>query len=100
MSTPQGYRDWDKLVLPMADNTIAVAKAVGARILLPGTIYNYGLDASPDLRVSPPQHPVSGKGAIRAEMERRLEQASRDGVPVLIVRAGDFLVASLAATIG
>ncbi|HKD46942.1 MAG TPA: NAD(P)H-binding protein [Rhizomicrobium sp.] len=87
---PPGYRDWDKLVMPMLDNSISAAKAVGARILLPGTIYNYGPDAFPDLRAASPQHPISRKGAIRVEMERRLEKASRDGVPVLIVRAGDF----------
>jgi nucleoside-diphosphate-sugar epimerase len=87
---PPGYRDWDKLVLPMLDNTIAAAKVTSARILFPGTIYNYGPDAFPRLRVLSPQHPISRKGAIRVEMERRLEQASRDGVPVLIVRAGDF----------
>lgn len=87
---PPGYKDWDKLVLPMTDNTIAAAKAVGARILLPGTVYNFGLDSFPVLKVSSPQHPVSRKGAIRVKMERRLEQASNDGVPVVIVRAGDF----------
>lgn len=88
--SPPGYQNWNKLVLPMVDNTIAAAKAVGARILLPGTVYNFGLDSLPLLRVDSPQHPVSRKGAIRVEMERHLEQASRDGVPVLIVRAGDF----------
>jgi nucleoside-diphosphate-sugar epimerase len=87
---PPGYRDWDKLVLPMVDNTIAAAKAVGARILFPGTVYNFGLEAFPSLKVSSPQHPVSRKGALRVEMERHLEWASREGVPVLIVRAGDF----------
>jgi nucleoside-diphosphate-sugar epimerase len=88
---PPGYRNWGQLVLPMIDNTIAAAKATGARILLPGTVYNYGPDAFPTLRESSPQHPCSKKGAIRAEMERRLRQASeRDGVRVLIVRAGDF----------
>lgn len=87
---PPGYKDWDKLVMPMLDNTIAAAKAVGARILLPGTVYNFGLDAYPILKVSSPQHPVSRKGAIRVEMERHLEDASQGGVPVLIVRAGDF----------
>lgn len=35
---PPGYRGWGKVVLPMIDNTIAAAKAVGARIVLPGTI--------------------------------------------------------------
>ena len=35
-----GYRNWSGLVLPMIDNSIAAARASGARILLPGTIYN------------------------------------------------------------
>ncbi|MFL6659332.1 MAG: NAD(P)H-binding protein, partial [Massilia sp.] len=39
---PPGYRDWEKLVLPMLENSIAAARATGARILLPGTLYNYG----------------------------------------------------------
>lgn len=43
---PPGYRNWDRTVLPMIDNTIAAAKAAGgARVVLPGTIYNY--DAAP-----------------------------------------------------
>src|SRR5580704_4721576 len=44
---PPGYRNWAGLVLPMIDNTIAAARASRARILLPGTIYNYGPDAFP-----------------------------------------------------
>src|SRR6185312_1180289 len=84
---PPGYRDWDKLVLPMMDNSIAAAKAAGARVLLPGTVYNYGPDAFPVLREDSPQRPLTRKGKIRAEMERRLEES---GVPALVVRAGDF----------
>ena len=87
---PPGYRNWAKLVLPMVDNTIAAARDVGATIVLPGTIYNYGPDAFPILRESSPQHPVTRKGAIRVEMERRLENYARGGGRVLIVRAGDF----------
>jgi nucleoside-diphosphate-sugar epimerase len=87
---PPGYRNWGRLVLPMLDNTIAAAKASGARILLPGTVYNYGPDAFPILRESSPQNPVTRKGAIRVEMERRLRAAATDGVRTLIVRAGDF----------
>jgi len=33
---PPGYRDWDRLVLPMLDTTIRAASASGPRILLPG----------------------------------------------------------------
>lgn len=87
---PPGYRNWDKLVLPMIDNTIAAARASGARIVLPGTVYNFGPDAFPDLTETSPQHPRTRKGSIRADMERRLERASEAGVRVLIVRAGDF----------
>ena len=88
---PPGYRDWGKLVLPMLDNTIAAAKASGARILLPGTVYNYGPDAFPAISESAPQHPTTAKGRIRAEMERRLRAAATAGeAKALIVRAGDF----------
>ncbi len=87
---PPGYRDWDKLVLPMLDNTVAAAKAQRATIVLPGTVYNFGPDAFPILREDSPQHPVTRKGAIRVQMEQRLEAASRQGARVIILRAGDF----------
>ncbi|RUL64457.1 NAD-dependent epimerase/dehydratase family protein [Dyella dinghuensis] len=88
---PPGYRGWDKLVLPMLDNTIAAARAAGARIVLPGTIYNFGTDVFPFLREDSPQHPCSRKGEIRAEMERRLAEASHEGIRTLILRCGDFI---------
>lgn len=84
---PPGYRNWGQLVLPMLDNTIAAARASGARILLPGTVYNYGPDVFPFIAEDAPQRPVTRKGAIRVEMERRLKDC---GLPVLIVRCGDF----------
>ncbi|MEP9378692.1 NAD-dependent epimerase/dehydratase family protein [Aquabacter sp. CN5-332] len=89
---PPGYRDWETLVLPMLDNTIAAAaRAGGARILLPGTVYNYGPDAFPDITEDAPQNARTRKGRIRVEMERRLRLAAdRADAKVLIVRAGDF----------
>lgn len=87
---PPGYRNWGKLVLPMLDNTIAAARANGARIVLPGTVYNYGPDAFPDIHETSPQNPVTAKGRIRAEMERRLRATATSGARVLILRAGDF----------
>ncbi|WP_332851876.1 NAD-dependent epimerase/dehydratase family protein [Duganella sp. S19_KUP01_CR8] len=87
---PPGYRNWGALVLPMIDNSIAAARASGARILLPGTVYNYGPDAFPIIDEESPQQPVTRKGAIRVELEARLQAAAADGVRTLIVRAGDF----------
>lgn len=87
---PPGYRDWDRLVLPMLENTVAAARESGARILLPGTVYNYGPDAFPLLREESPQRPETSKGAIRVAMERRLAEAAQAGVRSLVLRAGDY----------
>ena len=87
---PAGYRDWGELALPMLNNTLSAAHANGARIVLPGTIYNFGPDAFPLLNEVSPQNPITVKGRIRAEMERRLRACATQGTTVLIVRAGDF----------
>ena len=44
---PPGYRNWGRVVLPMLDNSIAAALANGARLALPGTIYNYDVRGTP-----------------------------------------------------
>lgn len=88
---PPGYRGWAERVLPMIDNTIAAARTADARIILPGTVYNYGPDAFPLIAEDAPQNPVTRKGAIRVSLERRLAAAAEnDGVRSLIVRAGDY----------
>ncbi|WKE64296.1 NAD(P)H-binding protein [Gallaecimonas kandeliae] len=87
---PPGYRNWGQLVLPMVDNSLAAAKAEGATLVLPGTLYNYGPDAFPMLSEASPQHPLTRKGAIRVELEARLEAASAQGVRTIVVRAGDY----------
>lgn len=86
---PRQYRDWHRLVLPMMDNTIAAAS--GARIVMPGNVYNYGPDAGALIPEDAPQHPQTSKGALRVEMEQRLATAVQEGRATgLIVRAGDF----------
>lgn len=86
-ANPPGYRNWAGLLLPMMEASIAAAKATGARILLPGSVYNYGPDAFPRITEDSPQAPRTRKGAIRVRMEQRL---ATSGVRSLIVRAGDF----------
>ncbi|SDP60977.1 Nucleoside-diphosphate-sugar epimerase [Ralstonia sp. 25mfcol4.1] len=87
---PAGYRRWAELVLPMLDNTIAAATKQGATIMLPGTVYNFGPDAFPEPHEGSPQRPLTRKGGIRVELERRLRLATADGVRTIVVRAGDF----------
>ena len=93
---PPGYRNWQGRVLPMLESTIAAARAHKARIVFPGTVYNYGPDAGAVVAEDAPQNPVTRKGKLRVQMENRLHQASVEGIPVLIVRAGDFIGGTVA----
>ena len=86
---PPQYQNWETLVLPMIDNTIAAARAADARILLPGTVYNFDPRNAPLVSADTPQRPTSRKGRIRVELERRLAQAAPD-VRSVVLRAGDF----------
>ncbi|MCI2244362.1 NAD-dependent epimerase/dehydratase family protein [Xanthomonas sp. PPL568] len=87
---PPGYRRWSELVLPMIDNAVAAAIAERATVVLPGTVYNYGPDAYPAPHEDAPQAPITRKGAIRVELERRLQAATTRGARAIVVRAGDF----------
>jgi nucleoside-diphosphate-sugar epimerase len=89
-ANPPNYRNWRGLALPMLDNSIAAAKASGARILMPATVYNFGADAPRLLTENSPQSPGTRKGQVRVEMELMLQKASLYGVRSIVVRAGDF----------
>lgn len=87
---PPGYQRWNALVLPMMDSTVAAAIAERATIVLPGTVYNFGPETFPLVAEDAPQRPRTRKGAIRVELERRVEAATRQGARAIILRAGDF----------
>ncbi len=89
-ANPPRYRNWRGLAIPMMDATIAAAKAHGARVVLPGTVYNYAPDAGPLIGEDAPQTPVTRKGAVRVEMEEALRAATQAGARALILRGGDF----------
>lgn len=89
-ANPPGYKNWQGTVLPMLESSIAAAKATGALLVFPGTVYNYGPETFPLIDETAPQLPRTRKGKLRVAMELRLREASTQGLKVLIVRAGDF----------
>src|SRR5579872_3937316 len=89
-ANPPRYRNWKGTVLPMVASSIAAAKAAGARLVVPANVYNFAPDSGPEIPEDAPQAPVTRKGAIRVELERRLRSAADDGLRVLVLRAGDF----------
>ena len=90
-ANPPGYRNWAGLQLPMPNASIAAAKAAGARLIVPGTVYNFGPDAFPTLTEATPaepRRPARARSACRWSGGSR--PAAEAGHRVLIVRAGDF----------
>lgn len=89
-ASPPGYKNWRGLAIPMLRHSITAARAAGARLIFPGNVYNFGPDAGAVVTESSPQNPHTRKGRIRVEMEGILEESSKNGARVLIIRAGDF----------
>lgn len=84
---PPNYHDWARQIPAITDLAMRAARASGARVLIPGNVYVYGTEPAP-WGPDTPHHPVSRKGRIRAEMEAAWRTS---GLPVTILRAGDFL---------
>ncbi len=90
-ANPPGYKNWRGLAIPMLAAAIAGAKASGARLVLPGNVYNYAPDTGPSIAEDAPQAPVTRKGRVRREMEQMLRDAVAGGdCRALVLRAGDF----------
>jgi nucleoside-diphosphate-sugar epimerase len=92
---PPGYRHWETLALPMLRASMAVAGQQGARLLLPGNVYNFEAGGPGPWPEDAPQRPLTRKGRVRVTMEQALrEAAERDGLKSLVLRAGDFFGAA------
>lgn len=78
---------WQAQVLPMTDAAIAITRTLGATLMVPGNVYNFGAAMPAVLREDTPQLAQTIKGQIRMQMERRLQQS---GVRTIVIRAGDF----------
>jgi nucleoside-diphosphate-sugar epimerase len=85
-----GYTEWERLALPLGDAALAVARASGALLMLPGNVYNFGRELPALLTPATPEVGNTPKARIRIEMERRLSAAAGEGVDSVVIRAGDF----------
>lgn len=84
------YTRWATEAMPALDAGLAVARRLGARLVLPGNVYGYGEGMPAVLRADTPQRPTTRKGAIRQRLEARLRDAAATGTPCAVLRAGDF----------
>ena len=78
---------WQAQVLPMTDAAIAITRALGATLMVPGNVYNFGTGMPAVLREDTPQLARTVKGQVRIAMEHKLQHS---GVRCIVIRAGDF----------
>lgn len=84
---PAWRRDWPRL----AGAGIAISRRLGATLMLPGNVYNYGHGMPALLREETSQAADTVKGRIRVQLERQLAEATVDGtMRAVVLRAGDF----------
>ena len=82
---------WERENGPLLQAGTAVAQALGATLMLPGNVYNFGQSMPPVLLEGAPYRPSMAMGRVRREMEERLEAATQRGeLRAVIVRAGNF----------
>lgn len=84
-------RAWAEQAPAMLQQSIDLAAALGATLMLPGNVYNFGADMPAQLREDTPQRAAHVKGRVRIAMEQALEAAARaGGLRAIVIRAGDF----------
>ncbi len=69
---------------------IEITQALGATLMFPGNVYNYGAEMPVALRSDTQQHAETRKGRIRINMEQAIEGATKSGMQGIVIRAGDF----------
>ncbi|WP_304847197.1 NAD-dependent epimerase/dehydratase family protein [Hydrogenophaga sp.] len=82
---------WEREAGPLLHSGVSVAQALGATLMLPGNVYNFGQHMPAVLLEGAPHRPTTAMGRIRTDMEAGLEAATQRGdVRAVIVRAGNF----------
>ena len=78
---------WQAEVLPLTEAALAIAQSLGASLMVPGNVYNFGPNAPLVLQPATPQAAHTAKGRVRMAMEQRLAASP---VQTIVLRAGDF----------
>lgn len=82
------YPDWATQVPKLTAQVIDAAKSSGATVIIPGNVYNYGIDAPAKYAADVLHGATNPLGRIRIEMEAAYRAS---GVRTIVLRAGDFI---------
>lgn len=85
------HKAWRTEAPALLEAAIRLGQVLGATLMMPGNVYNFGETMPPLLREDTAQAAMGVKGRIRIAMEQRLQAATQDGsLRAVVIRAGDF----------
>lgn len=91
LSPAYTHRAWRAELPGLTEAAIDVSGALGATLMLPASVYNFGAGMPSLLHEDTPQAPTTVKGQLRVATERQIAQATQDGaMKAVVIRAGDF----------
>lgn len=91
LSPLYAHRVWRREVPRLTQSAIAITRELGATLMLPASVYNFGSELPPLLHEDTPQIANTVKGGLRIESEAQLRRATADGsMKTVVIRAGEF----------
>jgi len=91
LSPAYTHAAWRREVPVLAQSAIDVARGLGATLMLPGNVYNFGASLPSRLAEDAPQAADTFKGRMRIRIESMIERATQDGaMRAVVIRGGDF----------
>ena len=91
LSPPYTRRAWRTQAPALMDAAIRLSRALGATLMMPGNVYNFGESMPELLREDTAQAAGSVMGRTRIALEQQLATATQAGtMKAVVIRAGDF----------
>lgn len=91
LSPAYTHMAWRTEVPRLTEAAIAISRELGATMLLPASVYNFGAGMPAQLREDTPQLPTTFKGRMRVASEETIRQSTLDGrMRAIVIRGGDF----------
>jgi nucleoside-diphosphate-sugar epimerase len=84
------HKAWRAEAPALLESAIRISQVLGATLMMPGNVYNFGEAMPALLREGAAQQATGVKGRIRIAMEQRLQAATHEGLRAVVIRAGDF----------
>ena len=89
------HKAWAADMPRLTQAAIDVSRQLGATLLLPASVYNFGKAMPPVLHENTPQLPTTFKGCMRVASEQQIREATQDGrMKAVVIRGGDFFGSS------